>query len=618
MEGKGFLFLMVKQFFRSPYAPAVAAVLLLAGEIASQGGAHLRESSVERLVSSTAIASSPSPYLDAQLTRPPQHPRLVTENTPAVSREPPRGIRLAGADIRRVDTIIGREPFHSSRGVEEKESAKYPAFSPPSDSRALSANSPSPYDAISAGESNSEEPTGTTPSGKTVPEIPVLPVESPSKTNSQSASAGAKELRLSSSPPLRPLGVGEQVSGVSASSPPASAPASGHRVETDSTNGGGRVKEPVPKESVAAYHPEDPFAVKIRPGDLVDVFVWGQDALSGKMRVAKDGSIVVRLAGSVRIAGLTVDEAADLITTRLRRYLLQPAVTVSIAEPAGKDILVVGEVEHPGPVAINRPTTLLDVLVQAGWKKKTADLGIVRIARRDTTIVCDIESVLKGRDLEQNISVEPGDIIVVPSREQRISLLGAFKNPGRYSFSSRRSLRVKDLLLESSMWTPKADIAKAFILHPDGALDPCDINALWFRGDATQDKVLRNDDSLVIPELKEIGVYILGKVSRPGLYTRAESFNLMQALTMAVPSTFSSRMYDIRVVRGWPDHPTVFRIDAKKLLEGDTSQNLMLEQGDVIYVPEGPISYTLEFWNRLLRPLSGTAATISDYQDLGN
>jgi polysaccharide export outer membrane protein len=362
----------------------------------------------------------------------------------------------------------------------------------------------------------------------------------------------------------------------------------------------------------------DPNAYRVKPGDLLDIFVWGQENISGRSRVGRDGSVVVKLAGSIRLADLTVDDAARRIESKLSRFLIAPAVTVAVAEPGGKDVLVVGEVDGPGSFSIDRPTRVLDILILAKWNRENADLSNVTIARGDSTVSCDIAAVLRGVRISENRLLEPGDLVIVPGRGQTLSLLGAVMKPGRFTFASNRSVRIRDLLLEAGMWATNADIARAFILRADGTIDPCNVNALWFQGDAREDKSLRTGDALVFPELSEVGVYVLGSVGAPGLHTRRGAFNLLQALTMANPRIGEARLYDVRVVRGWPASPVVYKLNVKALLEGDLRGNMLLKPGDVIYVPRTLISSTLQFWNDLLSPIAGSASTIDNLSDLSN
>jgi protein involved in polysaccharide export with SLBB domain len=379
----------------------------------------------------------------------------------------------------------------------------------------------------------------------------------------------------------------------------------------------------LPNQAVRARTMPDsipiPFAdsnsYRLQPGDLVDVFVWDQPLISGKSRVARDGTIVVRLVGSVRISGYSVDQAAAVIARGLVNQIIDPSVTVTIAELGGKDVMVVGEVARPGPLSLERPMTILDALVQADWKRDNADLTAVRISRGATSTTYDIDAVLHGQKLDQNVRLDPGDIIVVPPREQVVNLLGAFTSPGKYVFPSAREVRVRDLLLEKSRWAPTADITRAFVLRSDGKTEPVNMNALWFQGDVSHDKTLAHGDALVIPELQEIAVYILGKVGTPGMFTRRGSFNLMQALTAANPNAATARIYDIRIVRGWPSNPQVIRLDLKTMLEGRSNPDIMLQNGDVVFVPETPISMTLDFWNRLLGPIAGVASTVRSVEN---
>jgi polysaccharide export outer membrane protein len=353
---------------------------------------------------------------------------------------------------------------------------------------------------------------------------------------------------------------------------------------------------------------------RIREGDLVDVYVWGQDNISGKFRVARDGTITVRLAGTLEVLGITTSQAAALISESLRPYLVLPAVTVSVAEASGRDILLVGEVDAPGIYPLERPMTVLELLIRAKYKAPSADLSSVTIIRDKKPIKLNLSAILRGDRVEENLELASGDIVVVPGREVAIGIHGAALKPGRYRFERDRTVSIRDLLIEGSMWTTRANLSAAFVLREDGSLERVDVNALWFRGDVAHDRVLRNGDALVLPEVPDVGVYVLGKVARPGLHQMSGTPNVLQALSLAQPDNFAARLYDARLVRGWPTNPRVLPLNLQAVLEGDLSQNITLQHGDVIYVPETALSYTLEFWNKLLTPISGTASAVKSLE----
>lgn len=368
---------------------------------------------------------------------------------------------------------------------------------------------------------------------------------------------------------------------------------------------------------VPAAPPEAADRYRIRQGDLLDVYVWGQENLSGKFRVARDGTITPRLVGAVEVRGLTANEAAALMADRLRAYLVQPAVTVSVAEESGRDLLLFGEVEAPGVYPLDRPMTLLELLIRAKYKSATADLSTVTVIRDRRPTVVNLSAVLRGERVEENMDLQSGDVVVVPGRETVIGIHGAAQKPGRYRFDRERRVTVRDLLMEGSMWTTKANLEKAFVLRADGTIVPVDINALWFRAAAAEDLVVQNGDALVIPEVPEVGVYILGKVAKPGLHQITGNANMLQALALARPDQMGARLYDARLVRGWPERPRVYAINLRALMEGDLTQNITVRHGDVIYIPETAVSYTLEFWNRLLQPLGGTASVVRAVDEIG-
>lgn len=356
---------------------------------------------------------------------------------------------------------------------------------------------------------------------------------------------------------------------------------------------------------------------RIREGDLLDVYVWGQENLSGKFRVARDGTITPRLVGAVEVRGLTTNEAGTRMAERLRAYLVQPAVTVSVAEESGRDLLLFGEVEAPGVYPLDRPMTLLELLIRAKYKSATADLSTVTVIRDRRPTVVNLSAVLRGERVEENMDLQSGDVVVVPGRETVIGIHGAALKPGRYRFDRERRITVRDVLMEGSMWTTRANLEKAFVLRADGSINPVDINALWFRASASQDLALHNGDALVIPEVPEVGVYILGKVHKPGLHQITGTANMLQALALANPDPMGARLYDARLVRGWPHRPRVYAINLRALMEGDLTQNIAVQHGDVIYIPETAVSYSLEFWNRLLQPLGGTASVVRSVEDIG-
>ena len=157
---------------------------------------------------------------------------------------------------------------------------------------------------------------------------------------------------------------------------------------------------------------------EIGPEDLLEIFVWKEKDLQREVLVRPDGWLTFPLVGNVSAKGKTAQQLQDEIATRLRKYIPDPNVSVSVKKVAGYKIFVIGKVAKPGEYAVGRFVDVLQALTLAGGLTPFADDDNIRILRKeegkDTVIPFDYTDVRKGRRLEQNIMLKSGDVIVVP------------------------------------------------------------------------------------------------------------------------------------------------------------------------------------------------------------
>jgi polysaccharide export outer membrane protein len=156
----------------------------------------------------------------------------------------------------------------------------------------------------------------------------------------------------------------------------------------------------------------------LQPGDVLTVSVWKEADLSGDLLVRPDGAISMPLAGEIPAAGRTVEDVRSTVDQRLRKYIPEPAVTVSVKQTLGNQIFVIGKVNHPGPYPIIRPVDVLQALSLAGGTTPFASVDDIKVLRRrgeqQTIIPFRYSDIEHGRKLEQNILLESGDTVVVP------------------------------------------------------------------------------------------------------------------------------------------------------------------------------------------------------------
>jgi polysaccharide export outer membrane protein len=169
--------------------------------------------------------------------------------------------------------------------------------------------------------------------------------------------------------------------------------------------------------ALGAAPPEAAYTVK--PGDTLAISVWKEPDLQSPVLVRPDGQFSFPLAGQVDARGKTVQELQQLITERLRKYISDPVVTVSIQEIKGNKVYVIGQVQKPGDFVVNPRVDVMQALSMAGGTTPFAALGDIIILRRNETgqqqaLPFHYTEVVRGRNLDQNITLQAGDVVVVP------------------------------------------------------------------------------------------------------------------------------------------------------------------------------------------------------------
>jgi polysaccharide biosynthesis/export protein len=156
----------------------------------------------------------------------------------------------------------------------------------------------------------------------------------------------------------------------------------------------------------------------IQPGDLLEVSVWKEESLLRQVLVRPDGGLSFPLVGDVQAAGKSVPELQGLITERLSKYIPDPVVTVSTQQLNGNKVYVIGKVIRPGEFIANRYMDVVQALSVAGGMTPYASENKIKILRRVngklTSIPFRYGDIEKGEDLEQNIMLQSGDVVLVP------------------------------------------------------------------------------------------------------------------------------------------------------------------------------------------------------------
>ena len=179
----------------------------------------------------------------------------------------------------------------------------------------------------------------------------------------------------------------------------------------------GRQVMPPPPEG----DPMDRDTYVIGVTDVLRVDVWRQPELSVEVPVRSDGMISVPLLDDLQAAGLTPQELKAVVTRELGEFVTAPDITIIILQMNSRFVSVIGEVMRPMRIPLTQDLRVVEAITQAGGYTTFADKSDVRIIRRQES--ADIDEVeyhfdynayIRGRAPGTNISLRPGDTIIIP------------------------------------------------------------------------------------------------------------------------------------------------------------------------------------------------------------
>ena len=148
------------------------------------------------------------------------------------------------------------------------------------------------------------------------------------------------------------------------------------------------------------------------------VVVWKEQDLSGDFTVRPDGKISMPLINDIAVAGLTPEQLRGRVTEAAAKFIEDPTVTIVVKEINSRKVFVMGQVAKPGPYPLIGPARVVQILATAGGLLEYANeenISIVRTEKgRQSSYRFNYKDFTRGRNLDQNIELKPGDQIIVP------------------------------------------------------------------------------------------------------------------------------------------------------------------------------------------------------------
>jgi protein involved in polysaccharide export with SLBB domain len=327
---------------------------------------------------------------------------------------------------------------------------------------------------------------------------------------------------------------------------------------------------------------------RLGPEDVLLIRVARHEEMGAEVSVLNDGRIMLPRIGELHVAERTPREVQELIVAGLKRTLVDPEVSVLVKIPRPRRIYVSGIVRKPGALPMQPGWRVSEALAEAGGLLAKPERTRATLFRRpDQTLRLDLARIFISQDPAANVALEPGDNLDVQEEPTtRVYVSGAVAKAGPVELPNGGS--ITEAIALAGGVSPLAASSRTVIQRLSGERVPVDMDGVLNHGQPAPEVELQNGDQIIIPENRQ-RVAVLGMVKRPGPFPMPDgkALTVAEAVSLAGGVEKRGRASRIGVIRVVDGQSTVTPVDLGKVLsKGSAEQNLVLQDGDIVYVPE--------------------------------
>jgi protein involved in polysaccharide export with SLBB domain len=198
-----------------------------------------------------------------------------------------------------------------------------------------------------------------------------------------------------------------------------------------------------------------PANYTLGPGDVLQIQLWGKDNQQLELPIGRNGTISFPDSGPMTLAGLTFDEARQLIKQRVSEQYIGVQASVTLGELRSMRVLLLGEARNPGSYTVSALSTITNALYVSGGIKQTGSLRNVQHKRNGELVgTLDLYDLLLKGDSSGDNRLQPGDVIFIPPVGKRAGIAGEVYRPALYELDDERTLQ--ELINLAGGLTPQA------------------------------------------------------------------------------------------------------------------------------------------------------------------
>lgn len=322
--------------------------------------------------------------------------------------------------------------------------------------------------------------------------------------------------------------------------------------------------------------------LRVGKGDVLKVWIFGQEGLTGSYAVLSDGSVTIPRIGRILAEGKSLNEIESALKGRAKSFLVDPEISVVFESESPKFVFLVSEFSESGSTPYVSGMDLRQLMSQA---KLPADPGVFSATLyRDGKKIADVNlrEVLE-QESAKNVELRPNDLVtLLPAKSMRVWLSGAVRSPGEY-------LILPGTTVEQSL--AAAGGIDQLVLTRD------EVNIELRRGESFKvfsyadsnaglDIPLEEGDIVTVKTVLKLNVSVGGKVRSGGAFTLRMGTTALELIANAGGVLPDGTLRNVYVIRG-------SEIKVLNLANNDSlrNANAVLQSGDFVYVPANVDAY---------------------------
>lgn len=325
---------------------------------------------------------------------------------------------------------------------------------------------------------------------------------------------------------------------------------------------------------------------RLGPGDEVIIDIWGASENTIRQQISPDGTINIGELGPLYLSGMTVEKAQDFLTKELRKIYSDTnnQIRVTLGNTRTIQINVMGEVVQPGTYALSAFSTVFHALYRAGGVNDIGSLRKVQLVRNGKKMATiDVYDFIMHGRTQDDIRLEEGDVVIVPTYESLVQISGNVKRPMRYEMKNGET--VETLIGYAGGFTSDAYTKSLRMVRQNGK--EYQVNTIDDKDYASHR--LSDGDMVTAEAILDRftnKLEIRGAVYRPGIYELNDNVNTVKALIARADSLTDDAFTTRAVLYRLRDNMTreVKQIDVAALING-TIPDIVLQRNDVLFIP---------------------------------